>query len=181
MKVLSFIAMLPFIAAVFAGNIRGQSRNGAPATVDYVDLERYSGKWYEISKIPNRFQRGCAGNTTAQYAIRGDERIDVVNRCRKTDGSMEEAKGIARVVDESSNAKLKVSFVHFLWRWWFWGDYWIIGLGQDYEYAIVGTPNRKYGWVLSRNPIMSPDKYAHVAGELSSLGYDPEDFERTRH
>lgn len=158
-----------------------QPKSQPPVTVDQVIIERYTGRWYEISKIPNRFQRVCAGNTTAQYAIREDGGIDVINRCKKSDGSIEEAKGIARVVDAATNAKLKVSFVRFLWRWWFWGDYWILGLGKDYEYAIVGTPNRKYGWILSRNPEMDPDKYSHITEELKNLGYDPEDFEHTRH
>ena len=158
-----------------------QSELQSPITVDHVDLKRYSGKWYEISKIPNRFQRVCAGNTTAQYSIRKDGRIDVVNRCRKTDGSLEEAKGIARVVDTTTNARLKVSFVHFLGRWWFWGDYWVVGLGRDYDYAIIGAPHRRYGWILSRDPDMDSDKYSKITAELKNLGYDPEDFERTRH
>lgn len=181
MKILWIVSMLLPMAAAFACNSRGQSGNGIPATVDSVDLAKYSGKWYEISKIPNRFQRVCAGNTTARYSIRDDGNIDVVNRCKKTDGSTEEAKGIARVVDTNTNAKLKVSFVRFLWRWWFWGDYWIMGLGRDYEYAIVGAPNRKYGWILSRNPEMDSDRYSQIALELKKLGYNPDDFVRTRH
>jgi len=179
MKILWIVLIMLFIATVLAVSCRGQ--NGIPATVASVDLERYSGRWYEISKIPNRFQRVCTGNTTAQYSIRGDGRIDVVNRCKKADGSVEEAKGIARVVDATTNSKLKVSFVRFLWRWWFWGDYWILGLGKDYDYAIVGTPNRKYGWILSRNSEINPDKYSRLIEELKNLGYNPADFERTRH
>jgi apolipoprotein D and lipocalin family protein len=151
-----------------------------PMTVGHVDLKRYAGNWYEISKIPNRFQRVCAGNTTAQYSIWEDGRIDIVNRCIKADGSLEEARGIARVVDATTNAKLKVSFVYFLRRWWFWGDYWIVGLGNDYDYAIVGAPDRRYGWILSRDPDMDPGKYSKITTELKNLGYNPEDFERTR-
>ncbi len=181
MKIL--VIMLLLILPGIVSSCRKEKRSGLkpPVTVDHVDLERYSGKWYEISKIPNRFQRVCAGNTTAQYSIRKDGRIDVVNRCLKMDGSMEEAKGIARVVDSATNARLKVSFVHFLGRWWFWGDYWIVGLGSDYDYAIIGAPDRRYGWILSRDPDMDPGKYSKITAELKNLGYNPEDFERTRH
>ena len=145
-------------------------------TVSNVDLGRYKGLWYEIAKMPNRFQRKCARGTTAQYALRDDGKIDVINRCYTQEGKMIEAKGIARVVDSESNAKLKVSFVKILGLSLFWGDYWIIGLGDDYEYAIVGTPNRKYGWILSRTPALSQEKLGKIFELLREQGYNSEDF-----
>jgi len=145
-------------------------------TVSNVDLGRYKGLWYEIAKIPNRFQRKCARGTTAQYALRDDGKIDVINQCYTQEGKIIEAKGIARVVDSESNAKLKVSFVKILGLSLFWGDYWIIGLGDDYEYAIVGTPNRKYGWILSRTPALSQEKLEKIFELLQEQGYNPEDF-----
>ena len=160
-------------------NAQNRSEAAPVATVQTVDLEKYAGKWYEISKIPNRFQRQCTGDTTAEYVIRDDGRIGVTNRCKKENGEFIEARGVAEIADLTSNAKLRVSFVRFLWRWWFWGDYWIIGLGKDYEYAIVGTPSRKYGWVLSRTPTMDPEKYQSVSDELIKQGYDPKDFVQT--
>jgi apolipoprotein D and lipocalin family protein len=165
-------------------SIRGLPNQSEPVpmtTVKSVDLKKYAGTWYEISKIPNRFQRQCTGNTTAEYVIRSDGRIGVTNRCKKQNGDFAEAKGIAEIADPISKAKLKVSFVHFLWRWWFWGDYWIIGLGKAYDYAIVGTPGRKYGWVLSRTPTMDSDQYESVMEELKAQGYNPGDFVKTRH
>ncbi len=126
-------------------------------TVDRVDLDRYVGTWYEIAKIPNRFQRRCACCTTAYYNLRQDGRIDVVNRCIEKDGTQLKAKGIARVVDTGTNGRLSVSFVGVLGFWFFWGDYWIIGLGKDYDVALVGTPTRKYGWILSRQRELSKD------------------------
>ncbi|HNT65234.1 MAG TPA: lipocalin family protein, partial [bacterium] len=97
-------------------------------TVDRVEIERYAGLWYEIARLPNRFQRNCNSNTTAEYRLRDDGRIDVINSCRRQDGSTNEAQAIARIVDKQSNAKLQVSFVRFLGISLFWGDYWIIGL-----------------------------------------------------
>ena len=112
-------------------------------TVDAVDLDRYVGLWHEIARIPNRFQKQCARGTTAEYTLRGDGRIRVVNRCVKGDGGTDEAEGVAKVVAGANNSKLKVSFVSFLgWRP-FWGDYWVIGLDEDYQWAVIGTPDRK--------------------------------------
>ena len=113
---------------------------GPPTTVDRVDLMRYAGLWYEVARIPNRFQKQCARNVTAEYVLREDGRIDVINRCLRDDGRVDEAKGLARIDDPASNARLKVSFFSILgWRP-VWGDYWILGLGDAYEYAVVGSP-----------------------------------------
>ena len=175
------ISIICIVSFAFVAYARQPSEKDSVMTVKSVDLNRYAGKWYEISKIPNRFQRQCAGNTTAEYVIRDDGRIGVTNRCKKKNGELVEAQGVAEVADSTSNAKLRVSFVHFLWRWWFWGDYWIIGLGRDYDYAIVGTPGRKYGWVLGRSPAMDAEKYESIEEELSRQGYNPEDFVKTQH
>lgn len=148
-------------------------------TVPDIHLDRYTGLWYEIAKIPNRFQRKCASGTTAQYALRTDGRIEVINRCIQKDGKVSEVRGIARVVDSESNAKLKVSFVKLFGVSLFWGDYWIIGLGEDYDFAIVGTPGRKYGWILSRTPALSQEKLENIFSLLWEQGYNPDDFEMT--
>jgi len=150
-----------------------------PSTVEYVDVDRYVGLWYEIAKIPNRFQKKCAGGTTARYAIRDDGKIDVVNTCMKKDGDTYSVKGIAKIVDANTNAKLEVSFVSFLGMNFFWGDYWIIGLGDDYDYAVVGHPERKYGWILARTPKLEETTLDEIFAVLREKGYDPDDFEMT--
>ncbi len=155
----------------------GQTDVTGPRPVAHVDLERYTGTWHEISRIPNWFQAGCAHGTTATYTLRPDGMIEVVNRCQGKDGSENTARGIARVVDATTNARLEVSFVRFLGKALFWGDYWIIGLGRDYEYAIVGTPSRKYGWVLSRTPTLAPALRTEITTTLREQGYDPAEFE----
>ena len=147
--------------------------------VDSVSMQRYAGLWYEIAKIPNRFQKKCAGGTTALYEIRDDGKINVINRCYDKEGRLIEAKGIAKVVDPSSNAKLKVSFVKFIGIRLFWGDYWIIGLGKNYDYAVVGTPNRKYGWILARSKTLPETTLAEIFSLLRDNGYDPTDFQMT--
>jgi apolipoprotein D and lipocalin family protein len=159
--------------------VNAQASNSGKAglvTVDSVDLSRYVGTWYEIAKIPNSFQSKCARNTTATYTLRSDGDIDVLNRCEESDGSENVAKGIAKVVDRKTNAKLEVSFVRILGIQLFWGDYWIIGLDSNYRYAVVGTPSRKYGWILSRTPTFSPDDMKVVRDVLRREGYDPGSF-----
>jgi len=145
-------------------------------TVAHVDLNRYIGTWYEIAKIPNSFQRQCQCGTTAQYALLPDGRIEIINACVKKDDSISRAAGIARVVDANSNAKLKISFVSLLGIRLFWGDYWIIGLDENYQWAIVGTPGRKYGWILGRAPILNESTLKKIYEQLDTLGYNPEDF-----
>ncbi len=146
-------------------------------TVQTVDLARYAGRWFEIAKIPNRFQKQCARGTTAEYTIRDDGRIAVVNRCIKEDGSTAEAEGVAKVVDTVTRAKLKVSFVSFLgWRP-FWGDYWVIGLAEDYTWAVVGTPDRKYGWILARTPTLDESTMATIFAVIERNGYRRSAFE----
>lgn len=137
-------------------------------TVAHVDLGRYLGAWYEIAAFPQRFQRGCTGST-ATYTRRPDGDIDVVNRCRigSLAGEEKVAKGRARVVDRTTNAKLEVSFF-----WPFWGDYWIVDLGENYEYAVVGHPSRDYLWILGRSPTIDGAVYDAILARLRGQGYE---------
>lgn len=144
-------------------------------TVASVDLSRYLGTWYEIASYPQRFQEGCTA-TTATYSLRENGDIDVLNRCRRDslDGEETVAKGVARVVDTTTNARLKVSFFRP-----FWGAYWVIDLGSDYEYAVVGHPGRDYLWILSRTPTMDDAVYQGILQRLEAAHYDLERLQRT--
>jgi len=149
-------------------------------TVSRVNLNHYVGTWYEIARLPNWFQDQCAGDVTAEYKRLDDGNIQVINRCRDEKGQMDEANGVARVVDTSTNAKLEVSFVSvFGWRL-FWGDYWILDLGEDYEYVVVGMPSRKYAWILSRSTQLTPGVWDRTRQVLLRAGYDPEKLVKTR-
>jgi len=152
-----------------------------PQPVAHVDLQRYQGLWYEVASIPNRFQKQCAGNTTAEYRLREDGRVDVTNRCRTHAGSWDQAQGTARVIDGESNARLQVSFVQLFGWQLFWGDYWVLELAPDYSHVIVGTPDRRYGWILSRSPALPAATRQGIDRRLREQGYDPGDFLDTPH
>ena len=144
--------------------------------VPSVDLVRYCGTWYEIARIPNRFQKDCAGDVTATYALLDDGSVRVVNRCRKESGEIVEAEGRARKKSESGPAsKLEVRFAPaFLSIFPFvWGNYWIIDLAPDYSYAVIGEPSREYLWILSRTPTLGSDVYAGILERIKGQGYDP--------
>ena len=136
--------------------------------VPYVDLSRYVGTWFEIATIPQRFQKDCVA-VTATYTLQNDGTIGVVNKCRKKtlDGKFKSVRGKAWIVDKKTKAKLKVQFF-----WPFRGDYWIIELDADYQYAVVGHPNRNYLWILSRYPRMEEALYRDLLQRIAQKGYD---------
>ena len=143
-----------------------------------VDYARYAGVWYEIARRPAWFEKNCVSDVTAEYAPRPDGRIDVTNRCRKADGTMNEATGIARRVDGAPRSVLKVRFAPALLTWLpqVWGDYQIMSLAPDYSYALVGTPDRKYLWVLSRTPGIDNRLLQQLLDEARSQGFDVSDL-----
>ena len=152
--------------------------------VPSVDLPRYAGLWYEVARLPNRFEEKCAGDVTAEYTLKGGDRIRVVNRCRKRDGRRTEAVGEAKLADRRGpNSRLKVrfapgflSFLPFVW-----GDYQIIELAPDYTHAVVGSSDRKYLWVLSRTPRMDEATYLRLLGAARAEGFDVSRMIRTQH
>lgn len=159
-------------AAVFERHPVGN--RAVPQPAKPVDLQRYLGRWYEIARYEQGFQKGCEG-VTADYALRADGMISVVNRCRKPDGKVSEAKGRAKVVDAATGAKLKVSFFGP-----FFGNYWVLDHAEDYSWAIVGEPSGRYLWILAREPTPAPAKVDALIERVRALGYDTAPLRRTR-
>lgn len=166
-------ANLTLLVLAFAGLFANKlSHAGEPAAplrvVPSIDFARYEGKWYEVAHLPAWFQKDCAGDTTATYTRRPDGKITVLNQCRKADGKMKTATGTAKVADEKGpNTKLKVTFF-----WPFYGDYWIIDLDPEYQWAVIGEPRRNYFWILSRKPQISPALYNRLLERARAQGYD---------
>jgi apolipoprotein D and lipocalin family protein len=166
------VALLAILVSAVAGC--------APAhppldTVFQVDLSRYLGRWYEIARYPAWFEKDCVG-ATADYSRNPDGTVKVVNsaRLRSLDGPVKTAVGRARVVEATTQAKLKVAFFLF-----FEGDYWILELGENYDYALIGEPGRKYLWILSRTPQMDETLYQQILSRLPAKDYDPVRLIRT--
>lgn len=134
-------------------------------TVPKVDVKRYMGTWYEIASFPQRFQKGCSC-TMAKYSLNENGTVKVDNSCTAY-GKKKQSIGKAKVVDKKTNAKLKVTFF-----WPFYGKYWIIDLAEDYSYAVVGHPNRKYLWILSRTPQMDELEYRTIVERAKAKGFD---------
>jgi len=144
--------------------------------VDAVDAVQYMGLWYAVASIPTSFGKQCIQGTTAEYTLLENGTIQVVNTCYDAAGNPDVARGHAWIPDPTESAKLKVSFVRFLGLWWFGAPYWVIDLADDYSYAVVGHPSRKYGWILSRTPSLPDDVFAGIVQRLEAQGYRFEDF-----
>lgn len=180
-----FLTTLLLTLPIFTGNVSAQSKKSdkqsPPPTVASVDLKQYAGKWFEIARYPNKFQKKCVGNTTATYSLKPDGNVGVVNECLVKNGTSESATGEAKVVEGSQNAKLEVRFaprfMSFLSA--VWGDYWIVDLDSDYKYAAVGDPKREYLWILSRTPEMSDATYQNILRRVEKLGFNPAKLQKT--
>lgn len=159
------ITGVAFISLIWSGC--GGSYAPLP-TVDYVDPVKYLGKWYEIARLPNSFQKQCA-QSTAEYSMIDNETIRVVNRCTQLDSSKpDEATGKAFIVPNSGNAKLKVQFF-----WPFKGDYWIIALDKEnYQWVVVGEPKRKYLWILARHASIDKSLFSRLKDIAREKGFD---------
>jgi apolipoprotein D and lipocalin family protein len=182
-KFIQSVVLLSLI--VFSTNLFAQTKKSdtinAPQTVASVDLKRYAGKWFEIARYPNKFQKKCVANTTATYSLNADGNLGVLNQCLVKNGTLEGANGMAKIADNVSSAKFAMSFApqfkSFLsddWR-----DYWILDLDADYRYAAVGDPKRQYLMILSRTPDMSDATYQNILRRVEKLGFNPAKLQKT--
>jgi apolipoprotein D and lipocalin family protein len=158
-----------------------------------LDVARYTGTWYQVLWIPNRFQRQCVTDTRAIYRERTDGMVEVDNQCRLADGTIDQVVGIARPAPSArlengslEPARLQVSFLPKWLRWAGvgWGDYWVIELGEfgtQREYSIVSEPSREYLWVLSREPVLTPEREQQIRQRLAALGFDLTRVQRHPH
>ncbi len=165
---------LGLVGCVAALSRHRVGNSSVPDPAKAVDLQRYLGRWYEIARYEQRFERGCH-DVTADYALLPSGSISVVNRCRKPGGKISEARGRARVVDRATSAKLKVSFFGP-----FWGDYWILDHADDYSWSIVGEPSGRYLWILARAPRPPETLVRKLIQRTESMGYDTSMLLRTR-
>jgi apolipoprotein D and lipocalin family protein len=181
--------MIRFIVSVFVfaavlSQTKPEDKAGRPlAVVPSVDFVRYSGTWYEIARLPNKYQSECAGDVTATYTVCEDGSVQVVNRCRTASGDTITAEGKARrKSDDEPNSKLEVRFAPAILSFlpFVWGNYWIIRLAEDYSYVVVGEPDRKYLWILSRTQKMDETRFGEILSGIREQGYDVSGLIRTK-
>lgn len=151
--------------------------------VPNLDLDKYAGRWYEIARFPNSFQDQCAGDVTAEYTPQPDGRIIVTNRCRTGDGKWDDAEGVARRVEGAPPSALEVRFAPAVLSFIpsVWGDYQVMELDESYTYSLVGTPDRKYLWVLARTPSLDEATYRRLLDAAAGQGFDTTKLVRTEH
>jgi len=158
--------MLKYLFALGLFFFLGCSNHYAPlSTVKEVDINRYLGTWYEITRYEHYFERGCV-DVSATYSLNADNAIDVLNKCELEDGTKKEANGVAYATD-GSFSKLRVSFFRP-----FYGDYHILLLDKNYRYAVIGEPSREYFWILSRTKTLDDATLSMILHKMPSLGYD---------
>ncbi|GMV99606.1 MAG: hypothetical protein AMXMBFR84_07450 [Candidatus Hydrogenedentota bacterium] len=165
-KFVPFVLVLGLFCALFAGC------GTPPATVAYVDLQKYAGLWYQIAAYPQFFNLGLAG-VTAEYSINDDGTVRVFNRGLQggLEGPETTIEGTARIVDAQTNAKLAVRF-NFPLGSLFEGEYWIITLDSDYTYAVVSDSRKASLFILSRTPTLSQDITEQILTDLETRGFD---------
>jgi apolipoprotein D and lipocalin family protein len=170
-------AGLALAVALLLTACAGTPPAGAPPlkTVPRVDVDRYLGTWHEIARYPFGIQdRRCARDTTATYRAQSPTSISVINRCVQADGTAFVAEGEAWILDATTNARLEVSFLPAWLRWSpvGRGDYWVIELAPDYSWVVIGEPQRRYLWILAREPKLPAATYAAIVARLPMHGYD---------
>lgn len=159
-----------------------QAGSGALKTIPALDVPRYMGVWFEIAKFPNWFQRKCTGATRAEYSLKPDGSVQVINRCRAQSGETIEAVGAARQVGPASSPRLEVRFAP-AWLSFLplvWGDYWVIDLDERYQLVAVSEPKKEYLWILARTPHVDPHDYQSLLARLSKMGFDLSKLELTQ-
>lgn len=174
----TFLAALGFSALALSAcavlDRHPVGNRAVPQPAKRVDLQRYLGKWYEVARYEQGFQRDCQG-VTAHYALMPDGKISILNSCRKPDGRIKTADGKAKIADPATNAKLKVSF----FGPFYFGDYWVLDHADDYSWAIVGDPSGRYLWLLHRDAVPAPGVVDALIGRAAALGYDTRPLIRT--
>lgn len=164
-----------FLSACAGGPV---GNNDVPDPAKPVETSRYLGKWFEVGRYENSFEKGCEG-VTAEYAALPDGEVSVKNTCRQgaVDGEVKVSEGRAKIVDETTNAKLKVSFFGPFYL----GDYWVLDRADDYSWSIVGEPSGKFLWLLSRSAKPGDAAIRQLAQRAASLGYDTALIRWTKH
>lgn len=177
-KRLFALSALLTVALLFV--LPSQAASKKLSAVQNVDLNKYAGKWYEIGRLPNWFERDCASDVTAEYELTADKNVIVKNSCTQKDGKIKIANGFAKTANDSE-VTLRVTFAPKALRFlaFVWADYTVISLDKDYQHVLVGEPSRKYLWILSRSKKLDSTTYDALVEKAKTEGFDVSKFIKT--
>lgn len=178
------LAKITFAMAIGASSILtlAHAQTEPLQAVEKIELNKYLGTWHEVARKPLYFQRKCDSNVTANYSLNKNGNIKVDNSCYTKDGKFKQTIGEAFVQNAPSNSKLKVSFLPKIIRWLpvGRGDYWVLKIDENYETVLVGEPDKKYMWILSRSQQPQPEVVQEYLNYAESIGYDLSDVIKTK-
>ena len=178
------LAKITFAMAIGASSILtlAHAQTDPLQAVEKIELNKYLGTWHEVARKPLYFQRKCDSNVTANYSLNKNGNIKVDNSCYTKDGKFKQTIGEAFVQNAPSNSKLKVSFLPKIIRWLpvGRGDYWVLKIDENYETVLVGEPDKKYMWILSRSQQPQPEVVQEYLNYAESIGYDLSDVIKTK-
>ncbi|MHB1863760.1 MAG: lipocalin family protein [Gemmatimonadaceae bacterium] len=180
-RAVGVLALASVLVVMRATHVGAQEPREPVRAVSSLDLGRYAGLWYEVARFPNWFERRCVGQPTAKYELQPDSTIKIVNTCRVADSTVNRAEGAAHLAHRGGPASmLKVrfapAFLSFLPM--VWADYWVLDLTDDYTAALIGTPDRRYLWVLSRTPVLDTATYDRLVATAAREGFDVSRLQR---
>lgn len=161
-SILIYAFLIPLSSCLHYGKAQNMK------TVENVDLKRYMGVWYEIARFDHSFERGLVG-VKATYSLKSNGKVTVINQGYKDSltGKLKQAKGFATIPNPNETGRLKVYFF-----WPFGGEYLILDLDENYQYALIGTSSKKYLWILCRTPQIDEKVYLKLIEKANSLGFD---------
>lgn len=179
-RVFSALGAVGIAATVTAAATAAAAEPPPPVALPALDVPGYMGTWYQVAWFPNRFQSQCVAETRATYRLLPTGQIEVLNRCRLANGAIDDVLGTARPSGSTIEgerlkpAQLEVSFLPAWLRWLpvGWGRYWVLQLGPDGRYAVIGEPKREYLWVLSRTPQLAAGDESAIRSKLQQQGYE---------
>lgn len=146
-------------------------------SVEQLDLQRYLGLWYELGRLPLRYEDDTATDVTAEYSLNDDGTVQVDNRCLDENGEPAQALGQG-IPDEQHPGRLEVTFLPEGLRWipFTKADYWVLKIDPGYRHALVGTPDHRYLWLLGREPRIDDATRAEYLVDARAQGYDLGDW-----
>jgi apolipoprotein D and lipocalin family protein len=174
--------LMTIVSALVAGLVAKKAKKPL-ATAPAVNLEQYAGTWYEIARLPEKYEKDCVSDVTATYEPTIDGGLRIINRCRRRDGSVKRAIGRAEVADADTNARLRVSFAPQLLDAlpFVWSDYYIMDVASDYSMSVVGTPDRSHLWLLAREPTVTEEVRSAFIAKALGQGFDTSRLVYVRH